>query len=119
MKIIQNEDKGEEPFSVPEKETYIPVIHRNIFQIFDTILLFCETQGIDLIQEINNITQGFEPDDIDFFVDFLRQVQKISPLKFYVKQKDAPKIQALYKTCPPMRSIIKRGDEYDLPDQAE
>lgn len=122
MRIIEAELTGRDSFSKKETEHYVSIIQRSIFSIFDTILMYCEDKGIDLIQRINNMTpngsEGYTGDQIDAFVDFLRYVSTISVMQFWVRQKDVKNIQLLYH-CPPVREILEKRNEFDLFDQAD
>ena len=113
MKIINSENG----YSLTERESFIPVIHRNIFSIFDAILLFAEVNQIDLKHELNRM-QGYTEEEIDFFIEFIQMIQTVSPLKFMCRLDMVSKVQALYAS-PPLQSLIKRRNEFDLADHAD
>lgn len=108
-------------FSDNENELYVSIIHRNIFSIFETILLYCEDKEINLIQRVNSMSvqeDGYTADQIDAFVEFLQKISTTSIMQFWVKPQDVKTVQLLYNS-PPLKEMLEKRNEYDLFDQAD
>ncbi len=121
IRIIEAQLNGREVFSDNEHDLYVSIIHRNIFSIFETILLYCEDKEINLIQRVNSMSvqdDGYTADQIDTFVEFLQKISTTSIMQFWVKPQDVKTIQLLYNS-PPLKELLEKRNEYDLFDQAD